>query len=120
MLVYRIEHPDTGMGPYSRYEGDNSMNELGQELCDTHAVSSEHPSPWDDGLQAFFLKHCSGSKCNAFFGCADPESLYTWFKPFWTRLMQLGYQMEVYRVKQYKVSKSGKQIAFDIMTAKRV
>lgn len=119
MLVYRLEHPSHGMGPYSRYDGTPDMRVLGEMLCDEHGRDAiDHPSPWDDRLEDFHRKLVYAGYSNAFFACPSSETLKDWFKEFWEWLMELGYQVKVYRVESYKIGKSGKQIAFDITSAK--
>ncbi len=119
MYIYRLEHPDTGMGPYSQQDGTPDMRALGSLLIQAHSRSGLHPSPWDDGLEDFFYKN-QKSKSNAYFGCSSVSDLYKWFEEFWPWLMELGYQVEIYRAKDFQVSDSKKQIAFNITTAKKI
>lgn len=114
MLVYRIEHPITGQGPYSRFDGTYDMQALGELLFESHGLSKEHPGPFEDNLRDFTTRY------HAYFACASLELLQEWFKDFWPWLLELGYTIEVYRVKNYKIGKSGKQLAFDVETSKKV
>jgi len=109
MVVYRIEHPEHGLGPYSRHD------ELGSKLLHVHGYDyHNHPGALDDELILFVRQY------EALFACPDMATLHAWFDGFWEELMQAGYQIEIYRVKFYKMGKSGKQLAFDPATAKKL
>lgn len=114
MVVYRIEHPEHGLGPYSA-EGCYLAIRVGNKLINAHCGSDEHPSPRIDNLSKFLAKYE-----NALFACPDMVTLRAWFDSFWGELMQAGYRVEIYRVKDYKIGKSGKQVAFDPATAKKL
>ncbi len=103
MIVYRLEHPSHGMGPYSRFEGTDDMRALGELLLDEIG----HPCPETDRLLEYYLKMYKGGVSNAFFGCPTLELLQSWFAEFWPWLMELGYKITVYETSDYCLSRSG-------------
>lgn len=121
MIVYRLEHPLTGNGPYCTSEGTPRARKLASELIEEHGNRYiEHPSPLEDDLSTFTRRCMKGAECYAFFGCSSIELLYNWFKEFWSQLIDAGFQVVQYEVESYQIGKSGLQLAFDMRKAKKL
>lgn len=118
MLIWRVEHKETGMGPYqSCYDGeyenydgeyekhfDNFTNHLG---C-THS-DDNHPSVVRDIHERSAFKHNSTYYC----GFESYESYCAWFNKFFSILDLHGYHLCIYSIDEEYVQFGWKQVAFD-------
>lgn len=104
MLVYRIEHKETGTGPFRSEGMDNVASLWGQAYWD--ASDSMHPIPLDDGLKDFVGTHV--------FGLPTFDMVFHWFERIWNRLRFRDFVLRVYDVNESDsmVGKSGTQVAF--------
>lgn len=71
---YRLEHKTTRCGPYTQYSknGDLRVAELLQKCAKINLYSSQHPTPWGDGL-------IRADICSFFFGFKTLKKLKEWF-----------------------------------------
>lgn len=100
--VYRVEHYDSGKGPYS---ADFNWTDC------WHDAENGHPVPRLDGLESFPQSYC--------FGFETHEQLREWFS--WSeraRLGHNGYVISVYSVSSRMIRKGSKQIVFNKKKAK--
>ncbi len=96
MIVYRVEHSITGDGPYK----DPEM--ITRKI---HGWEDKnHPSPYHDGIYSF-----AGMR----FGFVTLEKTLEWFSSLQAYLQVRGFQISVYVTNVVKLSKSGKQCAFE-------
>lgn len=104
MLVYRIEHRETGIGPYH-----SSQKQPGLRQCNKEYETM--PPPWADGL----------SKVKDYHRFAHPDLIVIqthYRKRIIKWLDKKGYLLVTYKLyKDYIVSKSGKQVVFNIKHA---
>lgn len=105
MLIYRLEHLN-GAGPYHcedmkfkiSMEKWIELDELSQELCNTHTNSPKHPIPnWGFTID----RSC---------GCESFDKLCEWFDGFLERFAKFGYVISVYESTDVKLDFN--QVAF--------
>lgn len=112
MLVYRVEHPETGRGPYTHAAYKN-VN------CESYGIdglsSKKRPMPYSDGL-GYDYEH-PGHR----FGFHDYRKLANWFsKEDKQNLAKHGFVCRVYSVPKKHVRLGSKQLTFDITKSKLV
>lgn len=102
MLVYRVEHPTLGLGPY--YSGSKFSHR--DDMIEDHCDSRQHPHPHCDTLTHFDMdEHVCA--------CASIESLVKWFDGYLRLLNDDGFVIRVYQVDDStKVSKHTGQCVF--------
>ena len=101
--VYRVEHHDSGGGPYRAvdFSWEDSW----------HCAENGHPLPKFDGLESFPPSY--------FFGFETYEQLREWFSySERARLGRHGYVISVYSVSSRMIRKGSKQIVFNKGKAK--
>lgn len=109
--VYRIEHKETGTGPF---QTDHSFT---QELAKKITLSEHFPSPFEDGLGL------SDIPWYFVFGCPSIETMKKWIllgeteeenHKIISELSKLGFIMSYYLVEDdlHRPSVSGMQLAF--------
>jgi len=103
--VFRVEHFETGIGPYTD-KGTIDFH-LGLDLIRAHNNSQDHPGPVQEGLGEL-LESCEEYR----FGFEDLESLRTWFSGWIERLHAAGYLIAVYEVPATWVIFGSKQCIF--------
>lgn len=104
MLVFRLEHPEYGNGPFS-FGGDTFEQWMDDPRWDAFneargLASWDLPSPWDDNQEddvAPGIKE--GEKC----ACDCPELLFDWFGNGWTEFDAIDFAVAVYEVDPYHV-----------------
>lgn len=110
-IIYRVEHPVSGIGPY-RHDHINPMHcdlqrLMGQEHSkDMGESNDDHPGAYNDfdmDLQE-----------NDIFGFNSLEDLTTWFDTWLDILFEMGYVVRSYKVADNFVadSISGLQVVF--------
>lgn len=105
--VYRVEHSDTGRGPYASYHG-------GRHHIDYDA--RRQPGPWWDGLRDF---KGTGTDYDSehLFAFASWEHLTRWFHRHEREgLAHCGYVVRVLLVRTI-VGESSRQLIFDARSA---
>lgn len=108
MLIYRIEHRETGWGPYQEDNPANKPMSLVKALIlnlDAHHHDLEHPIFKKPGYRSGFLRKCHARE---------------WFKDFWTQLGAADYVIRVYAVVKHKRCPLTQQILFEHATATRL
>lgn len=107
MLVYRVEHEDSCLGPYRRDElAAPKAQEVSHRIADCHNNSYFHPYPGWDGIKVIYTGI-------TLFGFKDEMSLLCWFDGWMDDLIAVGFVVRVYRVRRenLQVGHSG-QVAF--------
>jgi len=103
MLVYRVEHKQTGTGPYVSGELPPSAQWIARRLNDAHGGSFSHPViSWGESIR--FTR-------DMFCGFTCMEKLLQWFGEFTPQLDQYGFVIRVYETKTVWFGSSGRQIA---------
>lgn len=92
VLIYRIEHPESGEGPYA-----------GGDVCwgDHFPGSERHPSPEDDsGLEDFWLRLGFDERREWSFSFSSIAQLRAWFyQDSWLQAMhEAGFKLTVWEV----------------------
>jgi hypothetical protein len=96
MLIYRVEHPTTGYGPFT---GGTGGRVRGLRGC-----APTHPEPQQDGIDFYF---------GWLVGCQSMALLCHWFCDAWRDLEHQGFVVRVYRaINPAGVKLGGKQCAF--------
>ncbi len=109
MLVYRIEHPSDGIGPYSSRNGQDTeelrdwLNGDSAELHRAHDPRST-PHPLVSEIDDFRI----GFLC----GCESIEKLRDWFRGFLDSLHDCGFVVVTYEVPEEYVHTDGLQVCF--------
>jgi hypothetical protein len=112
LQIYRVEHKDTGVGPYQ------TQDEYCQHLAKRTAYNHRLRAPGDDGLYMAFIPHFY------VFGCLDLLRLKEWFflgdstqenDEIVASLSQKGFRVAEYLVEpdSCRVSATKIQVAFD-------
>lgn len=98
MLVFRVEHKQTGIGPY--HNETSSLSEMRQAHSD-----EEHPS-WRSDLRLV--------DANYYAGFSNPNELIYWFWGFFSDLTNQGFHVAIYEVnpENVEIGLSEKQLAF--------
>lgn len=87
-LVYRIEHPSDGKGPYTtNYPYDD------EDMKWDHKPANNHPNPWADSMSIEIKK-------DQYCGFTSLDFLYAWFKGYLTNLHNNGFIIKVYDNKE--------------------
>lgn len=109
IFVYRIEDPNTGYGPYH-----SDLNiELRSKLCSAHANGDEYRP---NGSADF-----SSYVDNFRFAVLTLEKSKEWFGDFFVQLLDSGFILTKYLVKDYKIGKSDfGQVMFNAETAIKI
>lgn len=103
VIVCRVEHRATGLGPY-RPDFLADLAEMHHQHTDTR-----HPAPHNDDMDQYL---CAGA--DMLFGFKDMEQLDTWFEPQYKHMMHnLGFIIREYEVPIDFVEFGGHQVAFD-------
>lgn len=91
MLIYRVEHPTDGKGPYNGHDWP-LRHMMGSDHSSLGRKGSEHPSPStiDSGLPGIRY----GQKC----ACDSAKSLFRWFTGWWEDLHAAGFVVRVIQV----------------------
>lgn len=109
-IVYRIEHPDSGVGPYCHREGlyyddDEYMeDEMGEFQNQLNFAHSDHSHP-------ALKRHGCVS------GCDSLESLHRWFDGFIDDMRYLGFVLKVYSMKRVEKKDGTGQVIFRLKNA---
>lgn len=104
MIIYRVEHKDTGLGPYN-HSWDEENAELEDKLQTEHSNLS-HPSMYED----FDIDMISRDH---YFGFPSLTSLAEWFEGGWIGiLIECGFIIREYNVDNVLMGKSGRQVMF--------
>jgi len=101
MLVYRVEYPKDGLGPYRGSLRHNGVEYTKDELQDLSSLSSvlctKHDS--SNGHPAIGIDFCTVSFSKAFFCCfTDIRSLKDWFRGYRASLRRIGFRVGVYEI----------------------
>jgi hypothetical protein len=114
MLIYRIEHPTNGEGPYQ-----NSVPGM-----EKHDGDPKHPSPYSDGMQQIWSRVIWGNDIDATrLHCAfdSIEKLDAWFsREDLRRLGKLGYVLATYEVSPQYVFEGKYQVVVDLVAAEGI
>lgn len=81
MLIYRVEHIETGVGPFR--QENNILAWIFQDKLQTH------PAPYDDGIPNFMDGYDS-------IGCVSLEQLKFWFQDHIPCLKEMGMVVRVF------------------------
>lgn len=96
-IVYRVEHPHDGMGPYN---SDIEWPEQ-YDMCAAHQVGG-HPAPWrDTALRMVFRRYGADAQC----ATVTPEALRDWFAGYWDALDRAGFVVR--KIRAYAGSTRG-------------
>lgn len=98
MLVYRVEHKQTGIGPY--HNKTSSLYKMKKAHSD-----EEHPSWWIDLIAV---------NVNYYAGFSNPNELISWFSGFFSDLKKEGFHVAIYEVypENVEIGLFKKQLAF--------
>lgn len=80
MIVYRVEHPSDGDGPYN---GVNWPHRWDMRMAHSRG---EHPAPQEDPRLGWVRDF---ERC----GCDTPENLLAWFDGYWGALNDGGFEV---------------------------
>lgn len=102
MWVYRIEHKQSGAGPYvSNYYGEAIAYHFEDELSD---VFEKHPTPWMEGLEFDSSMHC---------GFTSKKQMQDWFAPHHVKYFEENeYYVYKFFVRKKYVNEGCKQCVF--------
>lgn len=107
MFVYRVEHSETGDGPYQGVHAND-------DLADAHRGDLTHPSPgFDDGINGHDWR---GKVC----GFTSIDGFKKWFVRWRKRLAGEGFVLSVYEVDSHRVIRGSHQAMFPKELASRV
>lgn len=96
MTIYRVEDAK-GEGPY---RGDGCL----LEMANAHDGSTNHPSPYRDGIRDYNISWVCGF--------TSLEQLRCWFKGWEKALHENGFKISVYNEDDLWVTKGRKQCVF--------
>lgn len=103
MLVWRIEHKDTGLGPYRSPDAIDAYT-----IFDNPYLHSDQ-NVWPAG----YMDLGRYAEEEEFCGFPSKEAIFNWFtKEQVKTLIQYNYRIKVYRPKEYVIGKSNKQVFF--------
>lgn len=112
--VYRVEHNDTGVGPYwFGYMG----------LCDRHNRCKFHPTSRNLTIRIPQYKHhmdyyaFTGSNDSIRCGFDSMSKLGNWFRGFRGELRSRGFIITVYTLDPIYTATDGRQVIFDMSKA---
>jgi len=108
MLVYRVEHPDDGIGPFCTTDNDDNYRPHAiyndEVMCHSNEdyFTYAFPSPREEGIP-----WGKGWNC----GCQTRDLVVYWFGGLFDRMNELGYHLVTYEVvKDYRLGE--KQTTF--------
>jgi hypothetical protein len=122
MNVYRLEHPDSGLGPYHHTFTDERRDRL-NEIIDEYECFFEENAPSifndilqdgdipDDGYSAYW-PNAIGPNDEILTGCPTLQKLEDWFGGHFEMLLEMGFKVYELQVTDYIMGTSGKQLAF--------
>lgn len=115
IIVYRIEDPKTGEGPYT--SGLNIW--LRVQLASAHSSLKKTRRPCHNDFPANVFTSKNGYY---FFAVSSLEKLKEWFDGFFEQLLEKGYVIAIYKTKDYIFGNEEKfgQIAFNKSTAIKI
>ncbi len=125
--VYRLEHRDTGVGPYTD-RGPIPYNSHAARVLDSHNYGPKcyytHPSDRRDGAWPTLAERwgMSTSQDYAKRRCAfaHPRQLLEWFDGARAGLHRMGFRVVEYRVPEGSVGRGERQVCFLYAHATRV
>ena len=121
MIIYRIEHPENGKGPYRQYE---PLTLNGIAINDYHADFTTHPSPrreFADKDEYGYVRDYFYMPDDYYCGFISIEQLLTWFESEWIDVMHIhGYFLCEYEVPDLCVRIGHFQCIFKMERAKLV
>lgn len=104
MLVWRIEHKESGIGPYREDDSRNVWKILNKDFS-YHSDQDVRPAPIRD-LDRYIEE-------DEYCGFHSKRAIFEWFeKEEVVALMKHNYRIKIYRPKEYVLGKSNKQIFF--------
>lgn len=106
MFVYRIEHRETGLGPYRFEDAHRVIAKMSEE----HGNQRTHPA-WCFDFPSEYGMIVSQNWLSGF---ACLEDLYHWFAGYVKELFGLSFHIQTYEVENENVlyGKSGMQLVF--------
>lgn len=95
-FVYRVEHPESGVGPYNGgyWKGLSDMRS-------DHSDNNHLAPPWDKALRPIMRRYGSDAQC----GTATSDALRAWFAGHWDNLAAAGFVVR--KVRAYAGSTRG-------------
>lgn len=110
VTLYRYEHPDSGMGPYT-HEWDGT-----DEINYAHNSDDSHPGfKWEGEpkyIALWELNH-SYNECKNLYCALETEAkVKAWFKGWNTRIIKAGFVLKEYKVDKAKVIFGRSQVGF--------
>lgn len=101
MLVYRVEHHKSKVGPYCHHQGDQP-----KLICEMHEkhLDNNHPAWIWDGICV------DGPEWKAGFDCL--ANLEDWFGEYLPKLLKMGFRIVKIEAEEIIYGKSGRQLAF--------
>ena len=118
ILVFRVEHPDDGLGPYMspKFPKDTAI-----KLRNTHNTS-RHPGVNRVLRGAGVIDNCYAKVPEEIHsGCDSLETLDAWFEDFWEDFKEAGFRIYKYIVRDESCIKGTYgQIVFDMPSAERL
>lgn len=102
MIVYRVEHKETGKGPYRGLQSVNA-------ICTAHCASS-HPTLWEEIWDSRELMVTLADYETGLCGFRSLRDLRKWFKGFLRLLKKHNFVIRAYETETYAVGK--KQVFF--------
>jgi hypothetical protein len=122
MIVWRIEHVRSALGPYN-HDAETTGNHKATDAREL-AYSAGVPTPWDDTQEPYLAPWRDMSPTQRheyFFGFATRAQLRRYFTPDITRALKLlGYHVAVYVVEPQHVLAGANQVAFVKRFARRL
>jgi hypothetical protein len=109
MLVYRIEHPSDGKGPYSGrsdYEKEGVQDWLDGDFEELHQAHDPFSTPHP------LVNEIDGFERGDLCGCESLDKLRDWFKGFLDSLHDCGFVVVTYEVPAEHVHTDGLQVCF--------
>lgn len=123
MRVYRIEHPDTGYGPWHSQYGTLDRRAVRDALwaLERETEWGKYHLPPRDDFDFWHVEEFMDGRTKWLFACADEDHLTSWFPDHVMMLMiGAGYALAVYEAERIQQGHSGRQVAFDSSKAVRV
>ena len=107
MLVYRIEHPETGCGPYNSVSIED-MN--ADDLSFIDRMSDQHSDDYHNHPVMGYDFKTAQLRGDVLCACPSLDSLKKWFNRWMTKLRWVGFKVYEIEVTKCEMSISGKQI----------
>lgn len=111
MILYRVEHPDTNIGPWQH----GGMGSMAFQSCpETGHHPSDGPSPQQDGL--------GNLRCAEKCACVDLDQMRLWFRPSHVATLEArGFVLRKIKADDHTTRVGGWQAIFhDDTTAERI